>query len=407
MSFAVWLIFGLAFTGRAGDAEFVVHSVDGVKLSGPLRKLSADWSLRLGGDKPALVAGQDLIGFQRANVKLPAYPQRNVLLFANGDRLPLDLAGPLRFRDDQLLCVPARPVRPAKGLEITVGVTDLAALWLAPPDRTDEVERFVRELIRGQRRSDVVLLRNGDRVEGSLLALDGRKGCTVKAASGKVDVALAQIAVIAFNTEFQSRRLPKKAYAHVVLADGGRLSLAGLELISGDPHFVGATLAGPALHIPLEHLVALDVRAHRAVHLSDLKPAKYEHKPFLGVSWPLSVDAAVTGGDLRLAGSTFDKGLGVHAASRVTYALGGQYQSFEALVGLDEVSGRRGRVRVEVLIDGKARELQRKGELSGPSEPLAIRLDIRESRELTLVVHTAGFGDVQANVNWVNARVIK
>ena len=42
-----------------------------------------------------------------------------------------------------------------------------------------------------------------------------------------------------------------------------------------------------------------------------------------------------------------------HAACRVAYKLDGQYQRFDALVGLDEVAARLGRAKVALELDGK------------------------------------------------------
>ena len=65
----------------------------------------------------------------------------------------------------------------------------------------------------------------------------------------------------------------------------------------------------------------------------------------------------MAGYDLRLAGSTYDKGIGLHSESRLTYALNRNYQWFESLVGLDDQTGRRGSVLIEVLVDGKPQAL--------------------------------------------------
>ena len=56
------------------------------------------------------------------------------------------------------------------------------------------------------------------------------------------------------------------------------------------------------------------------VYLSDLKPTAYDFTPYLRVRWPLVLDGSVDGRDLHLAGGVFDKGLGMHTASRVTYS---------------------------------------------------------------------------------------
>src|SRR5204863_324267 len=142
----------------------------------------------------------------------------------------------------------------------------------------------------------------------------------------------------------------------------------------------------------LAALLALEVRGGAAVYLSDLKARKYESTPFVGAPWPLANGANASGGALRLAGQLFDKGLGMHTASRVVYALDGSFAWFEAVVGLDEIIGRRGRARVRVLVDEQPRPLPEGGKIQGQGVPLTIRLDVRGAKELTLEVMADGFG---------------
>src|SRR5262249_10728648 len=139
------------------------------------------------------------------------------------------------------------------------------------------------------------------------------------------------------------------------LANGCRLSLASAS--SDGKTLTGTTPFGSEVHIPLEQVIALYVLQGRAVYLSDLKPAKVEQLPYLAVSLPPVRDGHVKGPDLRLAGSVYHKGLGMHSTCRMTYDLGGAYQRFEALVGLDDLTGREGSAGIEVLVDGKPQKL--------------------------------------------------
>jgi NPCBM/NEW2 domain len=142
----------------------------------------------------------------------------------------------------------------------------------------------------------------------------------------------------------------------------------------------------------------------RAAYLSDLR-ARYEHTPYLGLRWPLAVDRAVTGLDLRLGGGTYDKGVGMHSPSRATFDLPRGARRFEALVGLDEVTGKLGSSVVQVLVDNKPL-LNPAAELS-PDRPLPLRVALPSgARTLTLVVDLGGGGDVQDHVDWADARVI-
>lgn len=59
------------------------------------------------------------------------------------------------------------------------------------------------------------------------------------------------------------------------------------------------------------------------------------------------------GGPLMLAGTVYDKGLGMHAAGEVVVGLDGGYRRFAAVVGVDDEVGAKGTVVFEVLGDGR------------------------------------------------------
>src|SRR5262249_10478632 len=134
---------------------------------------------------------------------------------------------------------------------------------------------------------------------------------------------------------------------------------------------------------------------------------RYRHTPFLGRGWPLVRDGSVAGLNLRLGGNTHDKGLGMHSRSQVTFVLPEGYSWFEAKVGLDDRTGRRGRARIQILLDGAPHEIAGGRELTGSGSLFKLRVEVTEVRELTLVVDFGSLGDVQAHVNWADARLIK
>jgi beta-galactosidase len=127
----------------------------------------------------------------------------------------------------------------------------------------------------------------------------------------------------------------------------------------------------------------------------------------LDVRWPCTLDTSVAGNELRLGGSTYDKGIGMHSQSRLTFELGRDYQWFEATVGLDDETGREGSAVLEVLVDGKPQDLGQAKELSGREKPFPIRIRIAGARQLALGVLFGQHGDVQDHVDWADARLIR
>ena len=199
---------------------------------------------------------------------------------------------------------------------------------------------------------------------------------------------------------------PRGPFGHLVLANGARLALASAH--ADARRLTGKTLFGAEIEVAVSQVLALDLYQGKAVYLSDLKPASYEFRSYLGGErWPYVRDGSVAGADLRLAGGTYDKGVGMHSESRLTYALEGAYHHFEALVGLDERTGREGSVRIQVLVDRKAVDLGGAAELTRQNGPRQVRVNVAEARELTLVVEFGRRGHVQDHVDWVDARLLK
>jgi hypothetical protein len=396
--------FGWPVTGaRAKSPEFALHTADGTTRVGALRELTADWSIRVG-SRSERVPGTAVVSLRRTNIALPAFPETSQILLANGGRLPGDL---IKIADDRVHLRPAAPIQAGGNGDWSLPLSGVSALWLANPANVAEPERFLRRLARETRTRDVVLLRNGDRIEGTLVGLAGGTFRIKEEGEKVTELAVARVAVVGFNSDLVSSARPTGIYGSLVLVNGCRLVVGTASLADGGQTLEAKLPTGPAFTVALDQVAALDLRQGCALYLSDLKPKVYEHTPFLGVRWPFVADGSVADRDLRLAGNTYDKGIGLHSRSRLTYDLPEGCQAFEALVGLDDRTGRRGRVRIQVLRDGKSVKIDGNKELTGRDPPLSIRVDIRKVRQLTLVVDYGRFGDVQAHVNWVDARLIK
>ena len=64
-------------------------------------------------------------------------------------------------------------------------------------------------------------------------------------------------------------------------------------------------------------------------------------------------------------------------------------------------------IEFQVLVDGKEQDLGQNKEVTAKDAPLPLRIDVRKAQELTLIVAFGSFGDVEAHVNWADARLIR
>jgi hypothetical protein len=388
-------------TLRAAETEaptFLLHTAAGKPVSGPLLSLGDKWTIRLGRDSEVEANADEVIVLRRQGKPLPPIPSTTQVIFTNGDHVPV---GRLKLVGERLQFSPH--VGQSKDLQAPLSAVSL--IWLAAPDGTDDPVKERRRLLWQTRKRDVIHLRNGDTLEGVLTGLDET---SVRIEVGKKPVKLDRVKVsaIALNTELARPLRPKGAYGRLVLANGSRLSLAS-AVCSDGKLVTGVPLFGGEVRVPLKQVVALYLFQGRAVYLADLKPRKIEQVAYLDESWPVVADGSVEGHDLRMAGSTFDKGLGTHNECRLTYDLGGAYRRFEAQVGIDDETQGRGGARVQVLVDGKPRDLGHDKDLTAKNGPLSVRVDVAGAKQLTLVVGFGKRGNVNGHVDWADARLIK
>ena len=384
---------------------FVVHTAAGNPVKGTLKQIDDTWSVLLEGAAPK-VGGADLISLRRLDRLLPAPPADAQVLFINGDRLRGKVG---ELKGDRLsFTMQIGQPQERINIELKLPLSALAVLWFDNPAGMEHPDLVRRRLLAEKRTRETVWLRNGDIIQGNLLKLDPQ-GLDIEVDRKEVKVEGSKIAVIALNNELARTLLPKERYAQLVLADGSRLGLASAR--SDGPTLTATTLFGETVTVPLDHVISLDIRQGQAVYLSDLKPASYEYSPYLpGLAYSWMADGCVgdgspAGDDLRLGGATYVKGLGMHSESRITYALDAHYRRFEAVVGLDDRFGQKGKVRLQVLADGKPRDWGWDKELTARDGPQEVRLDVKGVRELTLVVEYGRFD--QGQVNWADARLVK
>ena len=173
-------------------------------------------------------------------------------------------------------------------------------------------------------------------------------------------------------------------------------------------HIVGALLLLPVIGYGQEPPPAQP----RTVYLSDLAPIG---TPINGYG-PYEKDRSngeSGGGDgapLKMGRIPYAKGLGVHAASDLTFALNRQYTTFSAAVGIDDelltngcAPDSSGSVVFQVFADGV--KLYDSGAVTVLSSALDISVDVTGKNTLRLVVGGAGDDLVCDHADWGEAKL--
>ncbi len=279
------------------------------------------------------------------------------------------------------------------------------------PSEIAERDRLLDTLDDPERRTDVVFLTNGDKLEGTITALDNSE-LKLDSDSIEAKIDIDRIQAIAFNAALAHRVDRSKRRMIVSTADGSRFFAeeitAAAEGASAEQWQL--RISGlPPVPIQVDRVVALQPLTGNVTYLSDLKPLSYRHLPLIDIEWPFHRDRSVTGSRLRAAERVFDKGLGMHSTARVTYRLDKSYRRFEAELAIDDTTKGAGSVVFRVFLDsgsGKWKPAYASTVVRGGDAPLPISVDVSKAKRMTLVVEFAERGDVQDHANWLDARLV-
>ena len=118
-------------------------------------------------------------------------------------------------------------------------------------------------------------------------------------------------------------------------------------------------------------------------------------------------NAAVGGGALKVAGKTWQHGIGTHAPSTWNLWLDGKGSEFRAQVGVQDAPGRSDHPgSVEFVVRGDGRELFRSGILRGGDSARPVRVSLVGVKELGLEVTDGGDGMSSDHADWLDAVVV-
>jgi hypothetical protein len=317
------------------------------------------------------------------------------VVLTNGDRIP-----------GQLLSIERERVRIAaefgEVVEMTYPLSAVATIWMTARAAQWAAEPDGRKQLAVPRRHDIVRLTNGDLLTGTVVSAAKDNPVRLEVGNASIDVQRDRIDGLLLNTELARTPKPRGAHYRLVLCNGARLFVK--SVVANADALTTTNFFGESFKVPTSEVSSLTTLGGPAVYLSDVKPLRYEPRPFLGVTWPMALDRSVAGNELRLGGGTFDKGLGLHSACKVTYAVPAGATRFEMVMGMDDITGARGSVTVNIQADG--RDLLGSSVLRGSAKPQELRLPIAARKELTIEIGFGAGGDVQDHVNLADARFI-
>ncbi|MEU7176783.1 MULTISPECIES: NPCBM/NEW2 domain-containing protein [Streptomyces] len=112
--------------------------------------------------------------------------------------------------------------------------------------------------------------------------------------------------------------------------------------------------------------------------------------------------AAGDGGPISIGGTRFERGLGVHAPSEVSFYTGGRCSAFTAQVGIDDEVGDKGSVAFEVWADGE--RVAASATRTGADPATTLTAGLTGAETVRLVVTDGGDGVDYDHADWADAR---
>ena len=384
------------FAAYAGAAETVtVTEISEINSTGELQTWSAD---------QLVIASTAERTFRRSDVRLITFEHETsksiknepTIWLSGGDRIN---ARSVSVGDD--LLVVSWPVL-EQAVMTKIPLEEVVAMILDWPATTTDRLRLITDFETLPAGSDLVVLKNGDRLMGEVDRLDAAF-VELKVAGKPLKVDRSRVRAIRLNPELITVKRPPARRAVLSLTDGSRLTASEIELYADVLKFKSPGLGN--VELPVSAVVACHLFGDRLIPITDYEPAKVEYTPYFSANWPLVRNANVQHGPLTLRGTEFVTGLGMHSRMAVTYALRGNEREFQATVGIDDVAKGEGSVIFAVELDGQ--RIWTSPELTGQSPATSIgKVDLRGGKQLTLLVDFGERADVSDYADWCDAVLI-
>ncbi len=295
-------------------------------------------------------------------------------------------------------------------------LTHVEAIILKPHAKNRLRDLWMQPLRDATRKSDVVLLNNGDLLEGTVIALDDEVLQLLSGTEETLQIPRDNLKAILFQPELLERPVPIEQLLLIQLADGSSLraaswrgQLANIEVrTAGEAESLAFKIPWPKDSVVQKPIVGLLPIGYSAVFLSDIEEAKYKHQPYLSLEWPFRRDRNVMGARLQTQNKLYEKGIGMHADAELIFKLQQSFKRFDGAVGIDDSAEGQGSVRFEVSVQpagGDWRTAFTSGVLRGGDTPESFSIDLRGIDAIRLKTDHATGGAVADRANWLDARL--
>jgi len=288
------------------------------------------------------------------------------------------------------------PLRPLRGI--------LLRSYLDP----DKTQRSLDRIHAYEGTRDRLLLANGDYIDGTFRRLTP---LAVEFQIGSKALKLDRKRIAEIHFARSAGMLPTAEQGVWVGLRDGSMLLAEDFSLTDDVLKVrlgqGISLRSSYLENAYAYVSYLRPIHTNVRYLSDLDAIAFKNLGFLSADWNYRKDRNVQGGTLKSNGYVSQKGLGLHATSRLAYRVENGAVRLRAKVGIDDDTEGAGSVIFKVFASesGKSWEtIYESPIVRGDQPPRDVDVSVDGMKGLALVVEYADGADVLDHANWMDVR---
>lgn len=252
-----------------------------------------------------------------------------------------------------------------------------------------------------QRKEDQLTLTNHDLVRGVVSGIGAGK-VLVQVNGDTTSIPLTSVDAILFASAPKPKPDTRRAFK-VQLIDGSQITASSVSLSRNKATL---NLPGGVRETDEANLLSIEQVNGPVQWLSDLQPILSEQASFSSESgFPAKMDRSVFGRPLRIGSEVYERGIGVHANSKLVFPLDGKFKVFRTRCGIDtNADAEKADVNVRVLLDDKV--VYQKQHFRAADDAL-ILANLGQAKSLTLEVTAAGPTDAQDRFDWIEAALLR
>ncbi len=359
---------------QTDDGTFRVSPLVGSSVEGPLQAISPSGEIAMrGGPTLELQNVVDIVRKERADATNTDHKQFAWL--RSGSEFACTLT---RGGEDQLELATQHGEDP-----ITIALAHVAAIRFTPA--LDEDAGFARAIENPSATKDLLFAwdQSGENLKRYSMRVTAVRGqdLVVEVGGRERTLPIQRVHGVIFGTD--NGAAPDALPRPIATVHGSfGTPLAGTLRSWDGLHCRLAIAEGAELEIRCATIQRIAIDTGRVAFLSDLEPSKVRQIPALNQIKPWLRNRTPVGEGFELAGRHFDRGLCLVPRTTLTFALTGDYDVFEATIGIDDRAHRLAHAVLRIVADKKI--VFDSGPMAYGDAPKPVSIDLAGVRELVL-----------------------